>query len=91
MAPKLDRDALHQFLWDRTNRWGNIKIVVAELAEKLDLTDTHLGRILKEMVGDGRMRVSSVGKSGIKTYRITDPAEWEPEEAAPARREIQWG
>lgn len=74
--PTIDRDALHRVLWRRSDRRGSLKFVQNQLATEIGISPYHFNRILAEMEENGRLRTIAIGKRSIKTYLITDPAEW---------------
>mgnify|MGYP001550301512 FL=1 len=94
----IDHDALHRVLFERTNRRNLIELRQRSLAEEYDWNVGHVGRILKQMVEDGRLRVVSVGLHSMNTYEVIDPLVWEarrngspvPEEVT-HKRVVQWG
>lgn len=81
-GPKIDRDALHQLLWERTDSFGRIKFEQKKLAEELGRQRNNLNRIIKEMKADGRLKVIKKFKSGIGVYHVMDPQKWKEEREA---------
>lgn len=92
--PRVDRDALHRFLWERANRYHRIKIHQQRLAEALDLTRGTVTRIIGEMSREGRLKKVEALPDNIGVYLIADPDTWKPkgEKVEPARksRELKW-
>ncbi len=74
--PLIDRDAIHRVLWRRSDRRGSLKFVQNQLASEIGVSPYHFSRILSEMEESGRLRTVAAGKRNVKTYVITDPAEY---------------
>lgn len=75
----IDRDALHAYLWKRTDRRGALKLLANVLALEIGVSAYHFSRILAEMQEDGRLREVSRGKHNVRTYMVVDPDEWAAE------------
>lgn len=86
---KLDREALHRYLWKQADDHGRLEIKINDLAEKLQLGRGHMGRIIREMVEDGRLRLVNRGVSNVGTYSVVSPVGFDPDR--PKRRQIKWG
>jgi DNA-binding MarR family transcriptional regulator len=84
---KLDRDALHAYLYKRTDHMGRVQIKITDLAGDLGIRRDHLGRIIKEMVNDGRMKKTSSTFHNVGIYTITDPDTWAPGQT---RKRLAW-
>lgn len=69
-ADKVDRDLLHEFLFNKADRSGRITMTQIEIAELIGIGNTHLSRIYKEFKAEGRIR--RIGTH----YYIEDPAKW---------------
>lgn len=65
---KIDRQLLHEFLWDNRGRGDFMVYSVTELSEKLGITIYSMSRILGQMRDVGR--IEKVGRK----YRIFDPS-----------------
>lgn len=72
LTSKVDRDALHRFLWERRGRNDVVLYSQKELAEGLGITQATICIIFREMRETGRLQ-----RVGPK-YRVTDPElhEW---------------
>jgi len=73
---KLDRDLLHKYLWDNSDRLGRIKINVTDLSADLGISRFGLQTVFREFLAGGRMKEFSRAAHGIKIYTITDPNVW---------------
>lgn len=88
---KIDRDALHKYLFDRCDVHGKVRVVQKLLANELDVTHYTIGRIFKEFVQEGRMRKIGKEQHNVSTYVVYDPAAWRAGQPGPPRRQIVWG
>lgn len=92
---RVDRDALHRFLYERSNSRSQIKINQTDLAVQLDITRGTMYRVLKEMVEAGRLRKVEALERNVGVYQIVDPALWQPANvqpsAPPAPKRVMWG
>lgn len=92
---RIDRDALHRFLYDRSNSRSQIKIHQTTLAEQLDVTRGTMYRVLKEMIEAGRLRKVESLERNIGVYQITNPDEWQAAQkgydVTPLPKKIMWG
>jgi predicted transcriptional regulator len=89
LAP-LDRDALHRYLWDRSNPNGRIPVHQGELAEALGVTRGTVVRTLNEMVEEGRCRKVSSKLRNIRVFHVIEPEVWNGTKA-PEPRRVRWG
>lgn len=71
--PKIDRELLHQYLWEHRGRGDYMSGTQGELAEQLGVTQATLSLIMKELAIAGRLT-----KVGHK-FRINSPdvSRWE--------------
>jgi DNA-binding Lrp family transcriptional regulator len=69
----VDRETLHQLLWDRADSVGRLKIKQGDLAEELDLRFETISRIFKEFREEGRIRKLTAYKDNVALYQIVDP------------------
>ena len=69
MAVGIDREMLHELLWER--RYGDdlVEIHQQTLAEDLTVTKETMSRVIRDLITDGRLE-----KLGEHTYRVYDPA-----------------
>lgn len=89
---RVDRDALHLYLYERSNSRSHIPIHQTELAEKLDITRGTMYRVIKEMVDAGRMRKVESLERNVKVYQIVDPAVWKAGEPhLKVTKRVVWG
>lgn len=85
---KVDRDALHAYLWKRTDQRGRITVKIADLADDLGIRRDHMGRILREMGDAGRLKKTSALVRNVGIFTVVDPDEWNPEK--PLERKLAW-
>lgn len=92
---RVDRDALHRYLYERSNSRSQIKVHQTMLAEQLDVTRGTIYRVLKEMVEAGRMRKIESLERNVKVYQITNPDDWAKAQAGyevvQQPKKIMWG
>jgi predicted transcriptional regulator len=92
---RIDRDALHRFLYDRSNSRSHIKINQTELATQLDVTRGTMYRVLKEMLEGGRLRKVETLERNVGVYQIVNPDTWQAQQAGTAPVEgpkrVMWG
>lgn len=93
LTNQVDRDRLHKYFYRRRDKRDRLKIKSGEFAILLGVTPSHMGRILREFVEDGRIKVARVAPGNVKTYIIHDPETYaEPAaEPEPKRRVPVWG
>ncbi len=75
----VDRLALHQSLWSRSDRFGKIQILQTELAEELGIAKPTMSNIIGELVQEGRIKKVAARKRNVGVYMILDPAEFDHE------------
>lgn len=75
---KLDRDALHSYVFRHANTRGLATIRVDRLADELGIRADHMSRIFNEMVVAERLKKIRASNAGV-TFRVTDPEEWTKE------------
>lgn len=78
---KMDRDALHEYLWKKSNSRNRIQVHQGNLAKSLWCCHQHLNALFQEMVAQGRLRKLSKSYQGVE-YLVKDPQVWREEEAA---------
>lgn len=72
----VDLDALHNVLWERTDRVGRTRINQSELAQQMGITKFTMSRVMNRMVVDQRIRRITGGRLNTGMFLITDPTEW---------------
>lgn len=75
----IDRLALHEELWKRADHFGKLEIYQKLLAEELGVTQATMSLIIKDLVGDGRIKKVSAKKRNVGTYVVRDPTLFEHE------------
>lgn len=68
----IDRDALHRYLWRKTNNRNRILVNVGALAEEIGIGEDHMGRIINQMRDKGRLKKVGRESKGILLV-IYDP------------------
>lgn len=79
MSAKIDRQALHDMLWEKADRVGKVEIYQTGLAEELGITKPTMSLIIKELTDDGRIRKLFARKANVGVYKVSDPAQFEHE------------
>jgi hypothetical protein len=92
---KLDRDKLHRWLYSQADpRTHRLQVVNTRLADLLGMRADHLGRIIKEMVGQGRLLKVSTERYRVASYFVVDPDVWAASPNAPpptpTRQVLKW-
>jgi hypothetical protein len=87
----LDRDVLHRYLW-RKSRDGDhlLRVHIGELAALIDFGRPRLGKILAEMVDEGRLSFVRYDHGSVAIYQIADPTNWGGGKGF-AKRAVRWG
>lgn len=89
--PRLDRNALHRYLYERSNRYHRIKIHQQALADALDVTRGTVTRIIAEFRAEGRLRKVESLPDNIGIYEIADPGGFGPAAVeAPKKKVLKW-
>lgn len=76
---KIDRDALHRYLYRRADPFGRLKLNVKKLSSELELAYCNLTLVIADMAETGRIRHIGGSRYATKTYVIVDPAIWADE------------
>ncbi len=77
--PKIDRVALHRYLWERTDRRNTIEVQNNKLAELLGLSVFTISRVMHELIDAERVKKVGRAKYAVATYLIRDPADFPPD------------
>lgn len=64
---KIDRELLHKFLWETSDRSNFMTFSQGELAKEFNVTAATMSLIFKELIEDGRVK-----KIGAK-WKIIEP------------------
>ncbi len=78
---KLDREGLHRYLWDHTNRAGQIRLNQIALSEQLGISKFTMSRIMAEFLKDGWVRKLATHHGNFRTYAVVDPDQIANQEA----------
>lgn len=69
----IDVPAVHDLLWERSDRLGRLKLIQKELAKELGVTHFAITRLFKRMEEEGRMKKLTGHQGNTWTYTIRDP------------------
>lgn len=78
----VDRELLHRYLWDHSDRQGMIRVHQGGLADKLEVNKFTMSRIFAELIEAGRLKRLAVHQGNFRTYAVTDPDTFVPKEKA---------
>jgi hypothetical protein len=73
---KINRDALHRYLYRRSDHFGRYKVNLRSLSEETGCAYNNLSTILTAMAAEGRLRRIAGRDYQAKTYRVEDPTAW---------------
>lgn len=73
MHKKIDRDEIHQMLWDRRDRLNKVMLHQREFAVELGITHYTVSRLVNELVDRGALKKISSEKGNIGTYSVRSP------------------
>jgi hypothetical protein len=75
---KVDRDALHAYLWSKRDTRDRATIHMSKLAEALGVSGHTISDIMKKFCEEGRLTKVGNQACGVGVYRVADPAKYEP-------------
>lgn len=78
----VDRELLHRYLWDHSNRQGMIRVHQGGLAEQLEVNKFTMSRIFAELIKAGRLRRLAIHHGNYRTYAVVNPDGFVPKEEA---------
>lgn len=70
MPARIDRDALHRYLYRHTDHFGRYRMNLKALSEELDLAYCNLSVVITSMAKEGRLRMTAGTSYGAKTYKV---------------------
>jgi DNA-binding MarR family transcriptional regulator len=73
---RIDRDAVHRYLYRRTDRHHRLKLQAKDMAEELGVNYENFTMLLRKMADDGRLRRISGAPNQPKVYLVADPADF---------------
>lgn len=73
----LDKDHIHQILWEAKDRQGRLKIHQRKFSAWLGITHTTLCRVLAEFEKQGRIKRVATRYRNVGIYQIEDPETWD--------------
>lgn len=69
----IDMVAVHQKLWDRSDRLGRLPLIQKELAVELGVTHFAVNRLFRKLEEEGRIKKLSSHQGNTWTYTIRNP------------------
>jgi DNA-binding MarR family transcriptional regulator len=73
---RIDRDALHRYLYRRADSHHRLKTPAKTLAEELGLNYENFTTILHRMADEGRLRRLSGAPNRTKVYLVAPPEDF---------------
>lgn len=70
VAQGIDRDGLHELLWERRYDGDLVTLSQLELADQLATSKYTINRVVKKMCEEGRLE-----HVGDQVYRVVEPAD----------------
>lgn len=86
--PALDEDALHKYLYERSDRFHRYRLHQQQLSIDLMIDKESLAHTLRRMEDDGRLRLIKRDVKNMRIYYVTNP-EGE-DEPADVNRSVMW-
>lgn len=84
--PGISQPALHQYLWEHSNRHHEVQVNRVEMGELLGVTRFTVMRHLREMCSQGRLsKLKRTSERNVGTYQVNDPADFPNDRANPRR------
>ena len=68
---KVDRNLLHEYLWEIRDRTDIVKIDQQALSDELNISNFTLSHLLRRMVEDGQLE-----RLGNSRFIVKDPITW---------------
>lgn len=72
----IDVDAVHAYLFSKTDRLGRVKIRQKELGEHLGHAKFTISRLVARLEDEGRIRKISSGKKAVGMFIVEEPEVW---------------
>lgn len=70
----IDRQAVHQEIWEARTRNGTCKIYQKKFAAHLKISVYQMSRIIKELEKDGKITKIGSRYRNVGIYKVSDPA-----------------
>lgn len=92
----IDRDALHVYLWERSDENHLVRIHQGKLAEALGCSANTISSVLAAFCESGKALRVRFDVKGVGIYQIADPKAWRKSKeetwahGKTKRRQIQW-
>lgn len=77
---RVDRHALHEFLWRKADRRHVVRFEQAVLAEQIGVNKWTMNRIVNELIKAKRMKKVA---DTVGAYIVRDPAPWREQPNVP--------
>ncbi len=72
----IDRDKMHQFMWDKSDRYGVYVLNQKKLAEAMNIAPETMNRVVKKMIAEQRMSKMGAKRHNISSYLVKNPTDW---------------
>lgn len=72
----IDRDGIHRYLWSISNSRNRVQIHQGTLAERYEITQATMSRVMKELAKEGRLKKVASKANNVGVFVITDPGEF---------------
>ena len=72
----IDRDKMHQFFWEKSDRWGVYILNQKKLAELMNIAPETMSRVVKKMIEEKRMSKMGAKRHNISSYLVKNPTDW---------------
>lgn len=72
----LDRQKVHETLWEARDRGGKVQIYQKQFAGFLGISVTHMSRVIRDFEQEGRIKKIAARYRNVGVYVIRDPADF---------------
>lgn len=69
----IDLVAVHNALWERSDRLGRLKLIQKEFAKEIGVTHFAINRVFRRLEDEGRMKKLASHQGNTWTYSIRNP------------------
>ena len=73
----IDRDWIHEQIWNARDRRGRVKIFQKRFAETLGISAPQMNRIIREFETEGRLKKVGARIRNVGIYVVRDPEEFD--------------
>lgn len=67
-------EEVHAFLWSKRNSRDLVATNQKVLAEEFGIHHIKFHRLVNQLLGEGKLKVTAVGSRGLKTFKVFEPA-----------------